>query len=214
MALVSLIKLDSVNNLSDARYAAGMGVQLIGLPLKNTESEKIQWEVFRAIAGWISGPAFIAELEGKENLAILQKLTKYVPLTGFEIDFQELEQARYLAGEFGELQIILNFPWQNYLESIKSGFDFTGIEAVILSLPSGLKGPELLSDLNALPERNYKLLLRQTVTTTIFIPEEMANPVISGLIDGYCLVAGEEERPGLKNYDHLAPILEVLEVEE
>lgn len=58
MALRMPVKLGRVTNLSDARYGAGMGVSYLAFPI----NQGIELQAFKEIAGWVSGPALVAEV--------------------------------------------------------------------------------------------------------------------------------------------------------
>ncbi|MFM1835376.1 MAG: hypothetical protein RJA04_63, partial [Bacteroidota bacterium] len=48
--LKTLVKVSAITNLSDARYCAGMGVDLLGFPLG-----KISIDQFTEIRNWLAG---------------------------------------------------------------------------------------------------------------------------------------------------------------
>ena len=83
MTLRTLVKISSVNNLSDARYAAGMGVELMGFNLDESSGNIVAPEQFRAITGWISGVKLVGEitdtnLEAMDKLKVLSAAAKAV----------------------------------------------------------------------------------------------------------------------------------------
>ena len=47
--LKTLVKVGEINNLSDARYSAGMGVELLGFALKHPERKVITKEEYIAM---------------------------------------------------------------------------------------------------------------------------------------------------------------------
>ena len=55
MALKTFVKISSVNNLSDARYCAGMGVDIIGFDLHEGSDHYVSPSKFKEIERWISG---------------------------------------------------------------------------------------------------------------------------------------------------------------
>ncbi len=61
MALKTLVYLRDINNLSDARYAAGMGVELTGFRLDPQDESSLTPEMFREITGWIAGVKTVGE---------------------------------------------------------------------------------------------------------------------------------------------------------
>src|SRR5690606_35497353 len=70
MALKSFVKISEVNNLSDARYCAGMTVDLMGFDLCKESEYFISPETFMELTGWVSGPEFVGEfgLSTEDNI--------------------------------------------------------------------------------------------------------------------------------------------------
>jgi phosphoribosylanthranilate isomerase len=52
MALKTLVKASEVNNLSDARYCAGMGVEMLGFCLDENHPKFIELARLREISVW------------------------------------------------------------------------------------------------------------------------------------------------------------------
>ena len=77
MPLKTLAKVSAVNNLSDARYCAAMGVKLMGLPLESSHPYYIAPEQFKAITQWIQGVALVGELNIVDSATIHHTLSHY-----------------------------------------------------------------------------------------------------------------------------------------
>src|SRR5690606_31205998 len=77
MALKTFVKISEVNNLSDARYCAGMGVNLIGFSLDPTNPKAVTPEQFSEITGWISGVKLVGEFYESSPLVIKELLGAY-----------------------------------------------------------------------------------------------------------------------------------------
>ena len=63
MALKLRVKLGGVNNLSDARYAAGMGVEAIGFGIDKEQQGFLDPEAMHAISDWIAGIEIVGETD-------------------------------------------------------------------------------------------------------------------------------------------------------
>ncbi len=63
MSLRTFVKIGSVNNLSDARYCAGMAVDLIGFNIDPETEGSVTPSFFREITEWIAGVGFVGEFE-------------------------------------------------------------------------------------------------------------------------------------------------------
>ena len=77
MALSTIVKMSSINNLSDARYCAGMGVDLMGFCIDPTKSDFLTPLQFKEINGWISGVKAVAEIETIPVAEAKDKLKDY-----------------------------------------------------------------------------------------------------------------------------------------
>src|SRR5688572_3598128 len=80
MPLKTLVKVGSITNLSDARYCAGMGVEMLGFATIQGQKNYLSPIKFQEIRGWITGPLIVAEVYGiysREALASI--LENYKP---------------------------------------------------------------------------------------------------------------------------------------
>jgi len=79
MALKTIVKISNVTNLSDARYCAGMGVELMGFNVDPQSDDYIDHIKFRQIIDWIEGVKFVAEMH--DDLVYYPK---------YEVDYVEV----------------------------------------------------------------------------------------------------------------------------
>ena len=92
MPLKTIVKVSRISNLSDARYCAGMGVDMLGFQVIPDVDGYITPELYQDIRGWISGPRITAELYGLSDPAHLDKIIQqYAP------DYIELTLSEYIA---------------------------------------------------------------------------------------------------------------------
>jgi phosphoribosylanthranilate isomerase len=63
MALKTFVKVSTVNNLSDARYCAGMYVNWLGFNLEESSPDYLSPEKFTEITEWLSGLEYVGEFE-------------------------------------------------------------------------------------------------------------------------------------------------------
>lgn len=97
MALKLSVKIGDVTNLSDARYAAGMGVDYIGFNINPDSEHFVTSDKVAEIINWVSGVGIIGEIGEKlpiedngygsmlietSNIELESKLDEYV----FRID--------------------------------------------------------------------------------------------------------------------------------
>ncbi len=190
MALKTLVKVGSITNLSDARYCAGMGVDLMGFRVNEDQPAAIQPKTYQDIRGWITGPQIVAEIYGVTTREQLDKV-----LESFQPDYLELS-----INEFQEIGSFINLPFILKIDSETDSLpDFVNRPAYLLT--DGISGAasKLIPD--------YEFLLEVSSITAL-------NDVLSKTgVSGIALTGGTEIRPGLKTYDELGDILEALETD-
>ncbi len=62
MSLKTVVKVGNITNLSDARYCAGMGVDMIGFCLDKDTPHFVDSKTAQEIAGWIAGVSIVGEI--------------------------------------------------------------------------------------------------------------------------------------------------------
>ncbi len=188
MPLKTLVKVGSITNLSDARYCAGMGVDLLGFRVLEGQENYINPKTFQEIRGWVTGPAIAAEIYGITSAEELRQI-----MADYRPDYLEMDVADFnCIGEHIALPYVL---------CVKDG--------TTTSLPALSPQPAYLL---VSPEANTSDLsvpVLWAIKTKNEATSAAANPAVKGI----CLDGGHEIRPGLKNYDDLADILELLEVD-
>ena len=186
MELKTSVKVSEVNNLSDARYCAGMGVQMMGFVMKHDTKPVISKENYLAITGWIEGVDYVGEFWNASDDEILAIQN--------ELDFaylqtDDVDQANRLA-EKG-FQVILQ------LGEFPTG-ELSSISYVIVEGDLDLESLKQASELN-------EIIFSGDITL------ENLDIILESEVSGIQLKGGEEIRPGYKNFDELADILEELD---
>ena len=97
--LKTLVKVSGVNNLSNARYCAGMGVDMLGFDM-----DSMQIEQFHEIKNWVSGVKIVGETKNESADYILEKIDQFKPDL---IEIDNLESAIELY-HLSDIPIILN----------------------------------------------------------------------------------------------------------
>lgn len=199
MALKTFVKISNVSNLSDARYCAGMGVDILGFNIDPTSAEKIEPEEFNEITEWVAGVAFAGEFHNAGLEEIKQSIKAY-PISYIEISNMELVEQVGLLG----LPIVfkINVNSSETLASLKSTFSYLDELAALVVVKS--ENPELTKELDEYLSHhsgNVKLLKGYDVTPIAGI-EKYA---------GLEMEATKEEKPGYKDYGEIMDVLEVLD---
>jgi phosphoribosylanthranilate isomerase len=204
MALRTIVKASAINNLSDARYCAGMGVDLIGFDLSARALESMTPEIYRDILSWISGVTIVGEFGNEKPDLIATRIHTY------PVDMIEIDQPAYapLVNKIGPPVIVrcyvdeLEEKWQE-LADIQDDVAYLLLDTMKQQSMEAIK--PVVSKLSD----NFAVLLGGIVSkdNVLSILESLA-------IKGINLQGGSEIRPGYKSYDELADILELLEVED
>lgn len=182
MPLKTFVKVGGITNLSDARYCAGMGVDMLGFHAIEGQENYIKPSKFQEIRGWITGPLIVAEIYGLKNPEDLTQI-----LEDFKPDYLEMGMQ--------ELSLFSTLPLPLLLALDKTT-DVTG-----LNIPPA-----------------YVISQRPIQTSLPQLIEVQAMADLEGVLNdrkitGIVLRGGSEVRPGLKDYEVLNEILELLEVD-
>jgi len=188
MPLKTIVKVGNITNLSDARYCAGMNVDMLGFVTVETQENYLPAREYQDIRGWVSGPKVVAEVYGIRNKEQLDKI-----INDYKPDYLEMGEYE-LSLIDSKLPIILRVP-----TSLSVGLP-SSVAFIIKTYQEGMD----LGDVTHLHEN--VLLETNDLKRVLHLLE-------TNTIKGIVLSGSQEVSPGLKDYDHLAEILESLEVE-
>lgn len=195
MALKTFVLISSVNNLSDARYCAGMDVDLIGFSMEKDNKNYISPDVFKELTEWLSGVEFVGEFENANPEEIKETLKTY------DTSFVKISNA-------------------DWVEPLKNaGFKVILSQHIDEPAPSAnpdylvLEGTDEVLDqdqINKIKQLETNQVLIGFGVTDTNVEEVLANTGAYGI----ALKGSDEIRPGYKDYDELADILEALEIDD
>jgi phosphoribosylanthranilate isomerase len=204
MPLKCFVKVGNITNLSDARYCAGMGVDLLGFPVEEAMPGYVRPEAYQAIAGWIAGVQFVGEITDADNVNLTQLLQNY------QLDWLQVSHTSDWQGLLHyQLPLICRVDWL----AIGSASQFFAVYGQVAPHVSWF-----------LLEAEYESMTDSTLSAIREIAEQY--PVLLGFgiepntvgaaigqtgAKGIALKGSEEIRPGYKDFGALADILEVLE---
>ena len=196
MSLRTKALISSVTNLSDARFATGMGVDFIGFTLDDNESDVISLTDFTAITAWLEGPT----MAGETSKSI------------------SAEKALELAKAF-ELNVMISDS-EEQVKVFKDAGMTTFLRVQIVSI-SEIEDVETVAD-NLIVEtaQDYSIdeFKSLNLSTPVFIGNSFSADNINDWIDqtnivGIGLRGSEEIRTGFVDLDEMADILEAIEVD-
>ncbi len=211
MALKTLVKISNVTNLSDARYCAGMGVDMLGFSMDSDSPDYVDPAKFTEMRSWVAGVQIVGETTSTDPDVIEQLLDTYQP------DLLQVDEAALLpylstAGKSpGSLRLILRANLsQLTLDQLNTLFQTgaAGAEYVLLESNGPLHfDDDLRATLQRLAGR-YSILLGTGISV------DNVHSLLTDLtVQGIALSGGNEERPGNKEFGELMDILEAIEVE-
>jgi len=208
MALKTFVKISNVNNLSDARYCAGMYVNVMGFSLEEQNENYVTPQKFKEITDWISGVEFVAEFQSTHPERILTALQEYEDFTFIQIE------------EEAHLQMLMNtnygLIWKTKINEIA---DFDYYIGKAKSLKEGgivllLDSDQLKLDLDVIKKIDQLSRFCDVLVGFDIHPDNVDKLLNGSMAKGIALKGGNEIKPGFKDFDELGDILEILEVEE
>jgi phosphoribosylanthranilate isomerase len=190
--LTKSIYVSGVNNLSDARYCSGMGVDYIGVSVDEENSSYLSVEKFNEINGWVVGVNWIVESEASDFSELLDKCIKYdikricvsnaqTAQDFIENGYEVIIKTDELPTELTDSPEILGYEVA-FTEELLSGFEGSLLSVNSSIYLSGVISLESLGRINCVES-----------------------------IYGVVLTGGDELRPGFKNMDALIDAIEVFE---
>jgi phosphoribosylanthranilate isomerase len=205
MALKTLVIVNSISNLSDARYCAGMGVDMLGFNLDASSPGYLEPQTFKVINEWVAGVKKVGELSKAESGDLENVMADYA------LDYlQIMDSGNWQALHSAGIPLICKVSWENHwtLTDFEKKYalivpyvDFFIIE--IASLTNEVLGT--IRQVAAL----YPVLLGCNDREA-----DIENLLSEINLKGLALKGSHEIRPGLKDFDQLAQILEQLETDE
>lgn len=211
MALITNLKFGEVDNLSDARFAAGNLAKFIGFSFDPENEAFIRYDKAKEIAGWLSGINIVGEF-GSQDLrdvrrAIDQLSLKYVQLN----DANNLFSLK----ELRKVKIIQNLDLIDFRNTEEIEFfiedSFRDVSYYMLSLYNEDEMEEFLSDWD-----NEKLVKRlcadfNCVLNFYFTPDNARAYINKYKPYGINLYPSGETNPGEGDFDELIELITELE---
>lgn len=183
------VKINNIQNLSDARYCSALGVRLLGFKIEASSQEE-NLLFFQSISEWVAGVEFVAETNFYDK-EIVKKGFQYIEVTSFELIKQYSGSG---------LKLIFNSPDLD----IYSNEELFNNDVAYIILPQK-EAVALKESIEKYPQEKI-LVNADHLTKEEVIELTRLYPEI-----GISITGGEESRPGFKDYDEFSEILEALE---
>lgn len=197
-----MIKVSGVTSLHEARYCAGMGVDMVGFPLDSQQEGHMSAQTFEEIAGWLAGVQYVGELGPLAN----------TDLTAYELDFLETDSTDVL----NELQRY-NIPC--ILRCQFESFHDQGQLLAFLNLYADQVAYFLIEAEGGLADNYFSILKSITTQFPILIGFGITASNVNRVIDeikpkGLALKGSQEIKTGLNDFDQLGDILEAIDTDD
>lgn len=189
------VKINKVNNLTDARYFAAMGVDYLGFCCNIDTEMYCAPSKIKEITDWVEGPEFVMEFDGWQAEEDIQSLVS-------------LEMAKAL--HFGAFSSYSqNFGLPVFKDIILENLNEASLE--------GIDFPVLRSDKNFkhLTGAEKSIITQLVNQKDIFLDIDFDKEDLPRLLDhwlvyGLILRGGDEEKIGFKSFEDLDDIFQVL----
>jgi phosphoribosylanthranilate isomerase len=205
MSLKTVVKINRITNLTDARYCSGMHVDVLGFSLEPTSPNFISDSKFQEITGWIAGIAYAAEF-AQSNAEEINALIPTYPGISY-IESEHLDTLIKLKDTGLGLMYKVSIEQLHLmpeLEELLTGQDIT-LHITSSKETLSIDHQELIEKLSSFT----KILLG----FGIHVDNASFLSALPG-VHGLALDGGDEIKPGLRDFDQLADILESLELED
>lgn len=208
MALKTFVKISSVNNLSDARYCSGMQVNLMGFNIEENNKNYTSSEKFREITAWLSGLEFVGEFEDSHPEKILTVIKDYPEMKHIQIR-EEFHLGMLVNSGLGLILKIQINKIEDLDEILKKAPFYSNNGVSLLLVSENLNLDKEVVDKIKLLAASCQVLLGFG-----FSADNVLDLLEATGVKGIEMEGGEEIKPGLKDFDELAEILETLEIED
>jgi len=184
-----------VCNLTDARYFAAWGVDYISFNCNRGEENFIEQSSLLEIKDWIEGPKFLAYFNGLDDPSSMEEMVSKLSLQGMVLGpFTPENSIKAIDAE----NLFKEFVSQD-VEGITNGLNSEGMSAI------GLQ-PIIKTSKNTIADYFDKEVLLDVTDLDIAVVKEIINESKCGLV----LRGGEEEKVGLKSFDFLDDVFDLL----
>lgn len=205
MALKTKVKINRITNLTDARYCSGMYVDILGFCFEEGSPHYVSPTQFQEITGWISGIDYAGEFAEEDAYTIERTLADYPGITWIEsgdvdtlVELKSLGKKLIYRVKIEELDTLL--PKIELLRENEITLHLTSAKkSIAIDVESSMN--QFLNQLNLFLGAGIS---PANATSLCELP---------GLY-GFALDSGDEIKPGLRDFDQLAAILESLELED
>ena len=190
------VKVNSITNLTDARFCAGMGVEMLGFSMSENQARQIKTDKANGIIGWLSGVKVVSEFFFGENVEFLTENAASISSEIIEID-----AVMYKSKSIPDFNLILRLTISEW-QSVKSEIPNDVILHLMLEK----------TDLENQVSINDICTSRATFLNVSKLDLALLDSLLLKVMPfGISIDGGNEISPGISEFDYLAEVLEYLE---
>jgi phosphoribosylanthranilate isomerase len=203
MAYKIKVKLSGVNNLSDARYAAAVGIDYVGFCFDSANTRSIAPIKAKEIIDWISGSYTVAEF-GSQSIDEIIDIADLLVVDVVELENTLLpDELKEIGKPLIKKMKIEDYPSDLLEQELKS---YQQVVDAFLLYSNQVPEPYSCEYLKSLSQ-SFKIIWGFDISSAT------ANNIIDSIAPyAISIVGGDEERVGVKDFDTIADILEAIEV--
>ena len=201
MPLKTKVLISSVTNLSDARYATGMGVDFVGFSMNDDDDDFIGYTNYTAITTWLQDMNFAGEFNQEASLAFIESRAE-------EFGFKTIITPNNA--------LVKSLQHKNYTIILKQNINSLEEVESIASLETSADYVlvESKSNLALTQEHITRLSAKLPVLVGTTISPSTINTWIEETdMEGIALKGSEEIMTGYVDLDAMADILEAIEID-
>lgn len=205
MALRTTVKVGSISNLSDARYCSGMGVQYLGFSLDSDNENYVDPETLKSIKEWVVGPRIVGEFS-TSDLDSIENIIEQYDIDAIQISDREV--CNMITST--DLPIILALDISTFENpgELREVMAQVNVRVAFFLLYQSEDNIDIRKEDVLALANDFKIMVGYGIDK-----DTVGSWIDNTNILGICLKGSIEVKPGFKDYDELADILEMLEVE-
>ena len=203
MSLRTTVKASNIANLSDARYCAGMGVEMIGFSMDAGSAHFVEPKKYHEMRAWVAGVQIVGQTES-DNVAEVESLLAVYAPDVLEVSYPEIIQK--LSGQIPLIyKIVIDGIAPDDLDDL---LQLTRGKIAFALLESNQNEPlnEQWTDFLGLIAHEHPILLGFGITANNARTLTETIPV-----KGIGLAGSYEIKPGQNDFGVLMDVLEQLE---
>jgi len=209
MALLTSVLVRGINNLSDARYCAGMGADGLIFTLDPTLPAAVDAATVKELAAWVSGVELIGEFGAAMPVSEINRLIEECGL------HRVLLHATPADADATSLAVpaIIRIP---QLAAFDGDYHHQLLESFTRALPAGFALLTQTLEPGSDANKAHQIMAAAAATTPLWLSGDFAPETLPALLAevspaGLVLKGGNEIKLGLRDFTELEALFEALE---